>query len=141
MAYERGFLHYRLTIAKRVMGTTPASATATGKAQYEIMGTFWGNKAWNKGAKSMQAGVLDAYDTVMFRMDYRSTIDRWCLIKCQGRWYQIQSLNGDEHSNQLQITATEMANQNVNVIPENALRDADGTVLLDAAGVYLTADL
>ena len=64
----------------------------------------------------MQAGVLDAYDTVMFRMRYRSDVDRWCLIQYHGRWYQIQSLNSDYQENQLQITATEMANQNVNII-------------------------
>ena len=64
----------------------------------------------------MQAGVLDAYDTVMFRMRYRSDVDRWCLIQYHGKWYQIQSLNGDYQENQLQITATEMANQNVTIV-------------------------
>jgi head-tail adaptor len=140
MAYERGFLNKRLTIAKRATAAVSTRGTDTGSVKYELLGTYWGNKTWNKGAKAMHEGAMDAYDTVMFRMDYRSTIDRWCLIKCEGKWYQIQSLNGDYHENQLQITATEMANQNVNVIPENVLRDADGAVLMDAAGVYLTAD-
>ncbi len=140
MAYSAGMLNKRIIIAKRVTGATPTTATDTGKARYEKLATVWAAETWNKGVKAMQAGVLDAYDTVMFRMHYRSDVDRWCLIQYHGRWYQIQSLNGDYQDNQLQITATEMANQNVNVIPENVLRDADGAVLMDAAGVYLTAD-
>lgn len=113
MAYSAGMLNKRITIAKRVTGTTPTSATDTGKARYEILDTVWAAETWNKGAKAMQAGVLDAYDTVMFRMRYRSDVDRWCLIQYHGRWYQIQSLNSDYQENQLQITATEMANQKV----------------------------
>ena len=116
MAYSAGMLNKRITIAKRVTGTTPTAATDTGKARYEILVTVWAAETWNKGAKSMQAGVLDAYDTVMFRMRYRSDVDRWCLIQYHGKWYQIQSLNGDYQENQLQITATEMANQNVNIV-------------------------
>jgi hypothetical protein len=140
MAYERGFLRDKLTIAKRATSQTPTSSTDTGRARYEILGTFNGNMTFNKGAKSMNEGAMDSYNYVMFRMDYRASIDEWCLIQCRGKWYQIQSLNGNHHDNQLQITAVKLANQNVNVIPENVLRDADGMVLMDAAGVYLTAD-
>jgi lipocalin len=63
----------------------------------------------------------------MFRMRYRSDVDRWCLIQYQGRWYQIQSLNGDYHTNQLQITATELANQNVNIVEPTPTPDPDPT--------------
>ena len=115
MAYSAGMLNKRITIAKRVTGTAPTTATDTGRAQYEILATVWASETWNKGAKSMQAGVLDAYDTVMFRMRYRSDVDRWCLIKYHGKWYQIKSLNSDYQDNQLQITATELANQHVNM--------------------------
>ena len=59
---------------------------------------------------------MDAYDTVMFRMRWREGVDRWCLLQYQGRWYQIQSLNGDYQQNQIQITATEMANQKVTIV-------------------------
>ena len=116
MAYERGFLRYKLTIAKRANSQTPTASTDTGRARYEILGTFNGNMTFNKGAKSMNEGAFDSYNYVMFRMDYRASIDEWCLIKCRGKWYQIQSLNGDHHDNQLQITAVKLANQNVNII-------------------------
>ena len=58
----------------------------------------------------------DAYDTVMFRMRYNAEIDRWCLLQYQGKWYQIQSFNADYQQNQIQITATEMANQKVTIV-------------------------
>jgi SPP1 family predicted phage head-tail adaptor len=120
-------LNKRITIAKRVTGATPTTSTDTGKARYEILATVWAAETWNKGAKAMQAGVLDAYDTVMFRMRYRSDVDRWCLIQYHGKWYQIQSLNGDYQDNQLQITATEMANQNVNIITPDPEPTTQGT--------------
>ena len=113
MAYERGFLREKLTIAKRATSQTPTASTDTGRARYEILGTFNGNMTFNKGAKSMNEGAMDSYNYVMFRMDYRASIDEWCLIQCRGKWYQIQSLNGDHHSNQLQITAVKLANQKV----------------------------
>jgi SPP1 family predicted phage head-tail adaptor len=116
MAYSAGMMNKRIVIAKRSTGPAPSAATDTGKARYEILATVWASETWNKGAKSMQAGVLDAYDTVMFRMRYRSDIDRWCLIQYHGKWYQIQSLNSDYHDNQLQITATEMANQKITIV-------------------------
>ena len=52
----------------------------------------------------------------MFRLRYHACIDRWCLIRYNGTWYQILSFNADEHDNQIQITAQEMPNQNVTVI-------------------------
>ena len=64
----------------------------------------------------MHEGALDAYDTVTFRMDFDPAIDRWCLLQYEGKWYQIQSLNGSYHENKLQITAIEMANQKVTIV-------------------------
>lgn len=109
-------MNKRVTIARRATSQTAAKATDTGGVKYEILCTVWAAETWNKGAKAMQEGAMDAYDTVMFRMRYRSDVDRWCLIQYHGRWYQIQSLNSDYQENQLQITAIEMPNQNVNII-------------------------
>ena len=116
MAYSAGMLNKRITIAKRYSQTVAARATDTGSVKYEVLGTFWASETWSKGVKALHEGALDAYDTVMFRMRYRSDVDRWCLIQYHGKWYQIQSLNGDYQENQLQITATEMANQNVTIV-------------------------
>jgi hypothetical protein len=73
-------------------------------------------ETFNKGTKSLREGALDAYDTVMFRCRFNKDIDRWCLLKYNGKWYQITSLQEDYQTNQIQILATELANQNVNIV-------------------------
>ena len=64
----------------------------------------------------MREGALDAYDTVMFRCRFIKQLDRWCLLKFKWKWYQITSFNDDYQDNQIQITATELANQQVNIV-------------------------
>ena len=114
MAYTSGMLNKRITIARRKQDTTDSFGKA-GQPKYEILGCFWAAEDFNKGVKSLREGAFDAYDTVMFRMRYNAAIDRWCLIKYQDKWYQIQSFNADRQQNQIQITAMEMANQQVNI--------------------------
>jgi hypothetical protein len=93
--------------------------------------------------KSLREGALDAYDTVIIRMRYNKIVTRDSLLVHDGRTYQIQSFHRDQRENIVQITAVEVVDQQVNIVsplPENALYDADGILLLDADGVYLTAD-
>jgi head-tail adaptor len=116
MAYSAGMMNKRIKIARRVAAEMGAFGKNSAGQKYQILGTYWGNQTFTKGAKSMHEGALDAYDTVMFRMDYRATIDRWCLIKCHDRWYQIQSIQPFQHRNEMQIIAVEMANQQVTII-------------------------
>ena len=109
-------MNKRVKVAKRaeVQDTTfGGSASVT---QYELLGTFWAAEDFNRGVKSLREGAYDAYDTVMFRMRYNAQIDRWCLIQYQGKWYQIQSFNASYQDNTIQITATEMANQQVTIV-------------------------
>ena len=115
MAYSSGILNYRAIIAKRSEDVENTFGKS-GQPRYEILGEFHVNKTFSKGVKALHEGALDAYNTVMFRMRYHACIDRWCLIQCEGVWYQIQSLNADRQENQIQITAIEMANQDVNII-------------------------
>lgn len=115
MAYSTGLMNKRVTVAKRA-ADQESTFGKTGQPKYEILGTFWMSETFTKGVKAMREGALDAYDTVMFRCRYHSGIDRWCLLRYQDRWYQITSFNEDYHENQLQMTAVEMANQQVNII-------------------------
>ena len=50
-------------------------------------------------------------------MHYHKDIDRWSLIKYQGKWYQIESYNDDFQDNIIQITARELENQDVTLVP------------------------
>ena len=115
MGYSSGMLNKRVTVAKRA-ADQGSDFGKQGSPKYEILGTYWMGETFNKGVKAMREGAMDAYDTVMFRCRYNAKFDRWCLLQYKGKWYQITSFNDDAQDNQIQITATEMANQNVNII-------------------------
>ena len=117
-------LNKRIRIAKRAedqdkQQDKSSNFGKSGQPQYSWLGWFWAAESFSKGVKALQEGALDAYDTVMFRLRYTPCIDRWCLIWYNGRFYQIQSLNEDAQANQIQITAVEMPNQNVNIVESN----------------------
>ncbi len=116
MAYTTGIMNKRITIAQRY--SDGMDAGWNGAPQYKILGTFWAAEDFTKGKKALQEGAFDAYDIVMFRMRYNKDVDRWCLIQYQERWYQIQSFNASYQDNQIQITAIELANQQVNLVAE-----------------------
>ena len=115
MSYSTGMMNKRVTVAKPVADKT-ATFGKSGQPKYELLGTFWMGETFNKGVKAMREGALDAYDTVMFRCRYIKQLDRRCLLKYRGKWYQITSFNDDYQDNQIQITATELANQQVNIV-------------------------
>ena len=105
----------RVTIARRA-SDQQESFGKSGSPKYELLGDFWVAEDFNKGTKSMREGAFDAYDEVMFRMRYDARIDRWCLLKYHDKWYQIKSFNADYQTDKIQITAIEMANQQVNLV-------------------------
>ena len=118
MAYTTGMMNKRVKVAKRATDAASGYGKGAGGVRYSILGEFWAAEDFNKGIKSLREGAIDAYDTVMFRMRYHADIDRWCLIQYQGRWYQIQSFNANYQDNQIQITAMELANQQVTIVEE-----------------------
>ena len=109
-------MNKRVKIAKRVDSTGGDFGRSSGGQKYQIIGEFWASEKFDKGMKSLREGAVDAYDTVMFRMRFNADVDRWCLIQYQGKWFQIQSFNEDYQTNEIQITAKEMANQNVMIV-------------------------
>ncbi len=117
MAYSSGMLNKRITIARRAEEKDKQFGK-NGQAKYTILGDFWAAEDFNRGVKSLREGAYDAYDTVMFRMRFHECVDRWCLIKYQGKWYQTQSFNASRQENQIQITAQELANQDVTIVDE-----------------------
>lgn len=103
MAYSSGIRDHRVTILKKVIATGFGETT-----DYVAVKTVWASFRWNRGTKSLREGALDAYDTVIFQMLWTDKIDRDSRLVCNGKTYQIQSLNGDKRSNQIQVTATEI---------------------------------
>lgn len=117
MSYSTGMMNERVKVAKRAeIQDATFGGSGSSVTKYELLGTFWAAEDFSRGVKSLREGAYDAYDTVMFRMRYNKDIDRWCIIQYEGKWYQIQSFNASYRDNTIQITAIEMANQQVNVI-------------------------
>lgn len=109
---------HRVAILNKV---APAEKAFGEKTGYRYDGTLWSSYEFAKGTKALREGSLDAYDSVIFRMNFSGEvakkITRESLVECDGKIYQIQSLNEDHRDNKIIIRATEMTTQ-VNIIPK-----------------------
>ena len=116
--FTAGMRNHRITILNKVAPSEKAFGEKTG---YKRDGSLNSSYEFNKGTKALREGALDAYDTVIFRLNFSGnaakTITRESLIEMNGKIYQIQSLNADHQENKIIIRATEMTTQ-VNIIPK-----------------------
>lgn len=116
--FTAGMRNHRITILNKVAPTEKAFGEKTG---YKRDGSLNSSYEFNKGTRALREGSLDAYDTVIFRLNFSGnaakTITRESLIEMHGKIYQIQSLNADHQENKIIIRATEMTTQ-VNIIPK-----------------------
>jgi uncharacterized GH25 family protein len=116
--FTAGMRNHRITILNKVAPSEKAFGEKTG---YKRDGSLNSSYEFNKGTKALREGSLDAYDTVIFRLNFSGnaakTITRESLIEMHGKIYQIQSLNADHQENKIIIRATEMTTQ-VNIIPK-----------------------
>ena len=103
MAYEAGFRPHLVTIRNKVVATGFGETT-----QYQDIKTVHAAKTWKHGTKGLREGALDAYDKVIFRMDYNDIVQRDSLLVCEGKTYQVLSLNGDFKANEIEILAQEV---------------------------------
>lgn len=103
MAYQAGFRPHLVTIRNKVVANGFGETT-----QYQDVKTVHAAKTWKHGAKAMQEGALDAYDKVLFRMNYNTIVQRDSLLVCEGKTYQVLSLNGDFKANEIEILAQEV---------------------------------
>lgn len=119
MAYSAGMLDKKITFYRRATAEDGKYGKNSAGEKYELVGTFNAAEDFNKGVKALSLGAVEAYDVVMFRMHYRKSIDRWCLIKYNGVWYEIESFNANQREDQIQITAHERVNQKVTIVDKN----------------------
>jgi len=105
----------RITILEVVQSKDSFGDTTT----YRRAGKVFSSYKFNKGTKALREGALDAYNTVMFQLNFSSNLNitRDSLIEYRGKVYQIMSLNDDYQENKIVITATEMATQ-VTIVPD-----------------------
>lgn len=110
--------NHRITILNKV---APAEKAFGEKTGYKRDGSLSSSYEFMKGMRALREGALDAYDSVIFRLNFSGNvakkITRESLIEMHGKIYQIQSLNEDYHDNKIIIRATEMTTQ-VNIVPE-----------------------
>ena len=116
MAYSAGMLDKKITFYRRATAEDGKYGKNSAGEKYELVGTFNAAEDFNKGVKALRLGAVEAYDVVMFRMHYRKGIDRWCLVKYNGVWYEIESFNANQREDQIQITAHERVNQKVTIV-------------------------
>ena len=116
--FEAGKRNYRVTVLNKVPTYGKAFGEKTG---YSRAGSLWSSYKFDKGTKALREGALDAYDYVVFQLNYSTdiTITRESLIEFKGRIYQIISLNADEMENKVVVKATEMTTQ-VNIVESNS---------------------
>jgi len=114
--FNSGMRNHRVTILNKVSASEKAFGEKTG---YKRDGSLWSSYEFSKGTKALREGALDAYDSVIFRMNFSAnvSITRESLIKMHDKVYQIQSLNEDHQENKIIIRATEMTTQ-VNIVPK-----------------------
>ena len=112
MAYQAGFRNHRVTIRNKVVATTFGDTTS-----YQDVKTVWAAKTWKTGAKAMREGALDAYDKVLFRMDWNNIVTRDSLLVCEGKTYQVLSLEGEKQRNEIEILAQEIVQDTPTYVP------------------------
>jgi hypothetical protein len=114
--FNSGMRNHRVTILNKVSPSEKAFGEKTG---YKREGSLWSSYEFSKGTKALREGALDAYDSVIFRMNFSAnvSITRESLIEMHDKVYQIQSLNEDHQENKIIIRATEMTTQ-VNIVPK-----------------------
>ena len=112
--FTSGMRNHRVTILNKVQ---PSERQFGEKTGYRRDGSLWSSYEFSKGTRALREGALDAYDSVIFRMNFSAnvTITRESLIECEGKVYQVQSLNSDKRENKIIIRATEMTAQ-VNIV-------------------------
>jgi len=103
MGYSAGYLHNIVTIRNKVVATKFGETT-----HYDDGVSVHARKIWKTGNKALRESALDAIDVVIFRMRWNNIVTRDSLLVCDGKTYQILSLEGDRRENQIEIKAQEV---------------------------------
>ena len=100
--FEAGMRNHRVTVLNKVLTSERTFGEKTG---YRRDGSLWSSYEFSKGTRALREGALDAYDSVIFRMNFSGNvakkITRESLIEMHGKIYQIQGLNEDYRDNKI----------------------------------------
>ena len=108
MAYDKGFLNYRIIILNRKDVVTEQGAKKG--TNYEPDGApIWANVSWLKGKKAMMEASLDALNSYLVRTAYHERLDDHSRIMWNGKTYQIDPPKKDMRANECSFTMYEQA--------------------------------
>ena len=108
MAYSSGMLNKRVSILVRDKGKEGDFGKNSGGRDYTYGASVWAAVDFVRGVKTLREGAYDAYDRIMVRMRWNSTIDRQSRLIWQGKTFQIESFNEEKQQNIIQVTAVEL---------------------------------
>lgn len=103
MGYSAGYLYNIVTIQNKVVATGFGETTS-----YKDVCKVHARKVWKSGNKVLRESALDAVDVVIFRMRWNNIVTRDSLLVCEGKTYQILSLEGNFKDDQIEIKAQEV---------------------------------
>lgn len=105
MSYPRGLMDKRV----RILGPVrQESAYGQAEVQYEEVARVWAWVTWVRGARALQHGQTDVYQSVMVRCDVHEKLDKYCRLEIDGRCYVIDSMQVERGKNECQVTAFEV---------------------------------
>lgn len=104
--FSAGFLDKRIVVLNRDYRTSNDFGVVG--SEFHETGRYYANVAYSKGTRAMREGAPDAYDTLLIRTRYHSTINRQSRILYNGTTYQVQTLNADRQADEMQITCLEV---------------------------------
>lgn len=107
MSYPRGQMD------KRIKVYAPVSVVGDyGKIveKYTHVGSFWAWVTWTKGARALNHGYVDVYNTLMVRLDAHACLNSRIRLEISGQYYLVESIHKSEEKNECQIVAVEVEN-------------------------------
>ena len=70
--------------------------------------TIWCGLQFTRGARSIRAGELDAYEQALFRSRYISAIDDGVRLFYKGKYYNLTAIQKDQRDNTVQAVAIQI---------------------------------
>ena len=108
MGYSAGILKDKVTVLNPPPYVDSVAGRNADGVEYQEGATLWANVTWTKGVKAMRQGALDAYDRIMVRLRWTSSVTRECRLRWRGRIFAIESFYDSYEENTVQITAIEL---------------------------------
>ena len=113
MAYSTGMMNKRVAVLNPATVTPGKFGRQSAGRGYEFVGKFWAAVDFNKGAKSLREGAVDAYDTLIVRMRWNDKVTVRSMIVWNGRTFAVRSFNDDRQTNQIQLLIREDTGQDL----------------------------